>query len=91
VVRSFESIARLCRGALYFDVPTRDDIDDGLLDMRLTDGSIFIRSAAWYRARLKKDFVDVGGGVFVKTGAKAVVLALERCDRVRERKKRKRV
>ena len=79
VVRSFASIARVCRGALYFDVPTRDDIDDDLLDMRLTDKSIHVRSAAWYRKRLQNDFVDVGGGVFVRRGAKAVVLALERC------------
>lgn len=79
VEKSFASIARLCRGALYFDVPTKDDIDDELLDMRLTDKSIHVRSARWYRARLQKDFVDVGGGVFVRRGAKAIVLALERC------------
>ncbi|HEU4928855.1 MAG TPA: class I SAM-dependent methyltransferase [Candidatus Krumholzibacteria bacterium] len=87
VEKSFTSIARLCRGALYFDVPTRDDIDDGLLDMRLTDRSIHIRSAAWYRARLARQFVEVGGGVFVKRNAKAVVLALERCGARRARKR----
>lgn len=80
VVDSFESIARVCRGAFYFDVPTRDDIDDRLLDMRRTDGAIHVRSAAWYRARLKRDFVNVGGGVFLRRGARAVVLALERWD-----------
>ena len=80
-VRSFAVMARLCRGALYFDVPTRDDIDGGLLDMRLTDRSIHIRSAAWYRKRLAKEFVDAGGGVFVRRGAKAVILALERSGR----------
>ena len=81
VEKSFASIARLCRGALYFDVPTKDDIDDELLDMRLTDRSIHIRSAAWYRKRLAKEFVDAGGGVFVRRGAKAVILALERNGR----------
>jgi len=81
VEKSLASIARLCRGALYFDVPTKDDIDDGLLDMRLTDRSIHIRSAAWYRKRLAKEFVDAGGGVFVRRGAKAVILALERNGR----------
>lgn len=80
VGRSFGAIARACRGALYFDVPTRDDIDDDLLDMKLTDRSIRVRSAAWYRARLRKDFVDVGGGVFLRRGARAVALALERWD-----------
>lgn len=80
VRRSIAGIARVCRGALYFDVPTQDDIDDALLDMRCTDGAIHVRSAAWYRARLARDFVNVGGGVFLRRGAKAVALALERWD-----------
>lgn len=80
VVRSFEAIARVCKGALYFDVPTRDDIDDGLLDMKRTDRAIRVRSAAWYRARLAQDFVNVGGGVFLRRGARAVALALERWE-----------
>ena len=88
VGRSIASIARLCRGALYFDVPTRDDIDDDLLDMDLTDKSIHVRTAAWYRTKLALDFVDVGGGVFIKRGAKAVVLALERCEGGRGGRKR---
>jgi SAM-dependent methyltransferase len=74
VVRGFAAMAAVCRGALYFDVPTRDDIDDGLLDMRMTD----VRGAAWYRRRLQKHFVNAGGGVFVAPRARAVLLALER-------------
>ena len=80
VERSFAAMARACRGALYFDVPTHDDIEDKLLDMRLTDRAIHIRTAAWYRARLARDFVNMGGGVFLRKGAKAVALALERAD-----------
>jgi SAM-dependent methyltransferase len=80
VRRSIAGIVRVCRGALYFDVPTRDDIDDALLDMKCTDGAIHVRSAAWYRARLARDFINVGGGVFLRRGAKAVALALERWD-----------
>ena len=78
VDRSFANIARLCRGALYFDVPTSDDIADGYLDMRKTDRRIHVRSAAWYRKKLKKDFVNAGGGVFVTARSRAIVLALER-------------
>lgn len=78
VDRSFRNITRLCRGALYFDVPTSDDIADGHLDMRKTDRKIHVRSAAWYRKRLKKDFVSAGGGVFVTARSRAIVLALER-------------
>lgn len=90
VRRSFAAIARVCRGALYFDVPTQDDIDDALLDMRYTDGAIHVRSAAWYRARLARDFINVGGGVFLRRGARAVVLALERWDETPSRLRRRR-
>jgi 2-polyprenyl-3-methyl-5-hydroxy-6-metoxy-1,4-benzoquinol methylase len=76
--RSIEAIAAVCRGALYFDVPTREDIDDGYLDMRKTDRNIHVRSAAWYRRRLQKHFVNAGGGVFVSLRSRFVVLALER-------------
>jgi len=78
VEKSFAAIAAVCRGALYFDVPTSGDIDDRLLDMRKTDKSIHVRSAAWYRKRLAKDFENAGGGVFVMKSANAVLLALER-------------
>ncbi|HKW13011.1 MAG TPA: methyltransferase domain-containing protein [Candidatus Krumholzibacteria bacterium] len=78
VERSFDAIAAVCRGALYFDVPTTDDIEDDLLDMKKTDKSIHVRSAAWYRRRLAKHFENAGGGVFVAKDAGAVLLALER-------------
>lgn len=78
VDRSFAAMARVCSGALYFDVPTTDDIGDKLLDMKKTDKKINVRSAAWYRKRLAKDFENAGGGVFVAKSANAVLLALER-------------
>jgi predicted TPR repeat methyltransferase len=78
VRRSIAAMARACAGALYFDVPTSDDIADDLLDMKRTDQSIHVRSAAWYRRLLQKEFVNAGGGVFVKKDARAVILALER-------------
>jgi len=78
VERSFAAIAAVCRGALYFDVPTTDDIRSGLLDMKKTDRSIHVRSAAWYRVRLAEHFENAGGGVFVSPRAQAVLLALER-------------
>jgi SAM-dependent methyltransferase len=76
--RSIDVMARVCRGALYFDVPTREDIDDGYLDMRKTDRHIHVRGAAWYRRRLQAHFVSAGGGVFVAPRSRAIVLALER-------------
>jgi SAM-dependent methyltransferase len=78
VERAIEVMARACRGALYFDVPTRDDIEDGLLDLRRTDRRIHVRSALWYRRRLRKHFVSAGGGVFLPRDSRTVLLALER-------------
>jgi uncharacterized protein with ACT and thioredoxin-like domain len=80
VRRSIAAMTRACRGALYFDVPTRDDIDDDLLDMKKTDREIHVRSAAWYRKLLSKNFVNAGGGVFVRRTARAVILALEKLE-----------
>lgn len=81
VERGLAVVARVCRGALYFDVPTRDDIDAELLDMGKTDRRIRVRSAAWYRRRLGRHFVNAGGGVFVSPRANAVLLALEKSAR----------
>lgn len=78
VERSVDAMGRVCRGALYFFVPTRDDIDSGFLDMRRTDPRIHVRSAAWYGRRLRKHFVSAGGGVFISSRSRAVLLALER-------------
>jgi len=80
VDRGIATLARVCRGALYFDVATRDDLESGLLDATKTDGRIFLRQAAWYRRKLEKQFVNAGGGVFIAPRAKAVILALERAD-----------
>ena len=81
VDRGVAAIARACRGALYVDVPTREDIGAKLLDMRKTDRRIHVRSAAWYRRRLERHFANAGGGVFVSPRAGAVLLALERLGR----------
>jgi SAM-dependent methyltransferase len=78
VDRGLAAIARACRGALYFDVPTRDDIDAGLYDMRRTDRRIHVRSAAWYRRRLSRHFESAGGGLYVSPRAHATLLSLER-------------
>jgi len=80
VRRSIAAMSRVCAGALYFDAPTSDDIDDELLDMKRTDRAIHVRSADWYRRLLRREFVNAGGGVFVKKDARAVILALERLE-----------
>lgn len=76
--RSIAKLARLCRGALYFDVPTREDVDNGRLEWDKTDQAIHLRSVRWYRELLDKRFTGAGGGVFVPNDSATVVLALER-------------
>jgi 2-polyprenyl-3-methyl-5-hydroxy-6-metoxy-1,4-benzoquinol methylase len=76
--RSIDNLTRLCRGGLFFDVPTKEDISEGALDSRKTDGDIHLRSARWYRRLLDRDFIAVGGGLFIPRRNKTVVLALER-------------
>jgi SAM-dependent methyltransferase len=76
--RSIDNLARMCRGALYFDVATKEDMKSGALDKRLTDRRIHLRSTRWYRRLLDADFVAAGGGVFIPRASKTVVLALER-------------
>lgn len=76
--RGIATMAKVCRGALYFDVPTRDDLESGLYDLKKTDRRIHVRSAAWYRRRLGEHFISAGGGVFLSPRARAILLALER-------------
>jgi SAM-dependent methyltransferase len=78
VRESIDNLARLCRGALYFDVPTRDDFESGFLDEDRTDKRIYTRGARWYRRILDKHFIAAGGGLFIPRDTDTVVLALER-------------
>ncbi len=70
-------LAALSRGALLFAVLTREDWEENC-DQELTDGSGYLRSGRWYRKRLKKDFVNAGGGLFVKHDAGVVLYELEK-------------
>ncbi len=80
VDETLEAVARRCRGALYVDVPTREDFEEGTLDLRRTDRNIHVRSVRWYRRRLRRHFVSAGGGVFLPHRARTTLLALERLE-----------
>jgi len=75
---SVDNLARLCRGALYVDVPTREDFTEKTLELSNTDRDIHVRSVRWYRRILGKHFTSAGGGVFVPNRDRATLLALER-------------
>ena len=76
VRRSLESIARLCRGALYLEIPTRRDWDEHV-DREGTDGRIYLRTGAWYRRVIGEHFRSAGGGIFLPRSSDSVLLELE--------------
>lgn len=76
---AIDNLGRLCRGALYFNLLTREDWDENC-DRERTNGDVHLRRAAWYRRRLRRHFVPVGGGVFVSARASTVLWELEKLD-----------
>lgn len=74
--RAIANVARLCRGAACLGILTADDAD--LYDPERTDARQHRRPAAWYRRRLARHFVNVGGGLYLKRPVEPVVWSLER-------------
>ena len=77
--RAIDNLARLCRGALYLGVLTREDWDENC-DPQRTDDQVHLRTARWYRRRLARHFVNAGGGVFLHRDAPVVTWSLERAQ-----------
>jgi len=63
--RAIANLARWCRGALYFHVPTTRDWTENV-DPSGTDANVHLRPAGWYRKRLRRYFVHTGCGVHVR-------------------------
>jgi 2-polyprenyl-3-methyl-5-hydroxy-6-metoxy-1,4-benzoquinol methylase len=74
--QALSNLARLCRGALYLGILTADDAD--LYDPQRTDPHQHLRPAAWYRRRLQRHFVSVGGGLYLKRPLAVTVWTLDR-------------
>lgn len=75
--RAIDNLAGLCRGAVCLGILTADDAE--LYDPRRTDPHQHRRPAAWYRRRLARHFVNVGGGLHLHRDADVVVWTLDRC------------
>jgi len=71
------NLARLCRGALYLEVVTKEDWNHNC-DKRATDGAIHLRSADWYRKEIRRYFTSCGGGVFIPNDSPVVLYELEK-------------
>ena len=78
-VRALANLGRLCRGVLYFSALTLGDWQHNC-DRRRTDCDVHLRSAEWYRARLKRAFRPAGAGFWLRRGAPLIVWELETCD-----------
>lgn len=74
--RAMANLARLCRGALYLGILTADD--GQFYDPQRTDPDQHLRPASWYRRRLQRHFVGIGGGLYLKRPLPVTVWTLER-------------
>ncbi|MEZ5560247.1 MAG: class I SAM-dependent methyltransferase [Pseudomonadales bacterium] len=76
--RAIDNLARLTRGAAFLGILTADD--EGLYDPHRTDPNQHLRPAAWYRQRLGRHFVSVGGGLWIRKPPSVTLWSLERLD-----------
>ena len=74
--RALKNFASLCRGVLYFGVLTRHDLECNA-DTDRTDSDVHLRSAHWYRSRLRPKFREAGLGFWLRRGAPLTLWELE--------------
>jgi SAM-dependent methyltransferase len=74
--RALSNFGRLCRGVLYFSALTRFDLEHNC-DPARTDAAVHLRSAHWYRRRLKRQFREAGLGFWLRRGAPLTLWELE--------------
>ncbi len=77
--RALANLVRICRGALYFHVPTTEDWK-GNADVSVSDADIRLRDGQWYRRRLARDFHSLGFGIHVKHDVSFAQWELERAE-----------
>jgi SAM-dependent methyltransferase len=70
------NLSRLCRGVLYFTALTAGDWRWNC-DQRRTDSNVSLRSADWYRRRLRRAFREIGAGFWLRRGSPITVWELE--------------
>jgi len=74
--RALSNFARLTRGVLYFSALTRRDLEHNC-DPARTDADVDLRSARWYRTRLRRHFREAGLGFWLRRGAPLTLWELE--------------
>ena len=66
----------MCSGELYLEALTELDWRENC-DRARTDGNVHLRTGTWYRKRLRKHFLDCGGGLFCSRAAGVSLFELE--------------
>jgi len=74
--KAMRNFANLCRGVLFFSALTRRDWRENA-DQRRTDPAVTMRTAEWYRTRLRRHFRQIGAGFWIRRGAPLVTWELE--------------
>jgi SAM-dependent methyltransferase len=77
--RALRNLCAMCGGMLYLEVITRADME--ILDLERTDTIVHLRPGSWYRARISRDLVQVGGGLWAARRGTARLYELERAGR----------
>lgn len=65
--RAIENVAAMAHGFVFVEAITERDLRE-VCDLRSTDSAVHARSGTWYRERLGKYFLTVGGGLFYVRG-----------------------
>jgi SAM-dependent methyltransferase len=74
--RALANLGRLTRGVLYLSALTARDWRDNC-DRTRTDSEVHLREAAWYGARLRRNFRPAGVGFWVRRGAPLTTWEME--------------
>ena len=74
--RALANLGRLCRGVLFFTALTKVDWEHNC-DRTRTDSNVHLRSARFYRSRLRRHFREAGAGFWLRRGAPFTVWDLE--------------
>lgn len=74
--RALQNLSRHASAALYLGVLTREDL--ALCDPDRTDRAQSARPVAWYQRRLSRNFLAVGGGLYLRQPVEVTVWHLER-------------
>jgi trans-aconitate methyltransferase len=75
--KALANLPRLAPNALYLEILTDKDWERNC-NREVTDGQVHLRTAAWYRQRLRRHFRNCGGGLFLGKSSPAVLYELEK-------------